>query len=393
MKKKYALALLLILFLTISTLLVGCNKEETKEAEEPAPASAPAPEKVYAQVMIDGQIVGKWVTERSRGDYDINGNLTYSKDYRGVETWNEYDANGNIIHSKSSDGTEKWYEYNTEGKEIYFKSISEQMDMNDVIDKYFNEIITFYTTERWSEYDSKGNLIHSKSTSIKTDEVSDKSSDGSGSSAEDIWYEYDSNGKLIHKKNSSGYEEWHEYDARGNEIRYKDTSDNAHLSEIEYDANGNITYDRYSSSNGIGYEMWYEFDNDGKVIYSKYTFDLEKWYEYWYEYEYNDAGHNVIRKNADGEIIGIESYDSEERLTYEKSIETKESNVLADMYQVWEDYTSEWFLEYDEKGNTCHDKWVDTYETGETSISEYWTVYEYYPSSDQIKTKIVYNPI
>ncbi len=41
--------------------------------------------------------------------YDDRGNLIYSKDSMGFESWREYDENNRKIHWKHSDGSECWY--------------------------------------------------------------------------------------------------------------------------------------------------------------------------------------------------------------------------------------------------------------------------------------------
>jgi len=70
---------------------------------------------------------------------DGRGNLIYSKNFYGCETWKEYDENNNLIHYKNTNGNEYWYKYDEEGKLIYWKNSSGQ--------------------EEWFKYDRNGNQI------------------------------------------------------------------------------------------------------------------------------------------------------------------------------------------------------------------------------------------
>jgi len=42
--------------------------------------------------------------------WDVNGNVTYSRNSDGFEYWQECDDNGNFIHYRNSDGYEVWWE-------------------------------------------------------------------------------------------------------------------------------------------------------------------------------------------------------------------------------------------------------------------------------------------
>ena len=158
-------------------------------------------DKVYMEVEIDGDKVGKWVAFCIIEEYDVNGWLIYengfnketryerdkygSKIYEklsdGSETWFEpkYDKNNKLIYRKSSTGIEEWFEYDKNGKMIHCKKSD--------------------GTEEWYEYDSKGNRIRTK----RSDSI-------------EIWYEYDNKGTLVHIKASDGYEVWYKYDKTSN---------------------------------------------------------------------------------------------------------------------------------------------------------------------------------
>ena len=179
-------------------------------------------EKIYKEVIIDGQKVNKWVEIGDVIEYDANGNIIYSKCLNS-EVWSEFDDRGNIIYEKFSDGEEirNEYEYDKKGNIIHAKS--SRNDGSEHVGSY--------------EYDTKGNIIH------------EKSSRGS-----EIWYEYDAKGNIIHEKKSNGYEAWYEYDAKGKKIHYKS-------SDLEW---------------------WYEYDAKGNIIHSKSSFGDENWYEYEY---------------------------------------------------------------------------------------------------------------
>lgn len=179
-------------------------------------------DKVYMELEIDGDKVGKWVTFCAIEEYDANGWLIYEnsfneetryehdkygskiyqkspdgseiwfepkydknnklicrKDSKGAEEWFEHDKNGNVLRYKRSDGFEEWYEYNSKGNRIHTKRSD--------------------GFEEWYEHDSKGNCIHTK----RSDSI-------------EIWYEYDNKGTLVHIKASDGYEVWYKYDKTSN---------------------------------------------------------------------------------------------------------------------------------------------------------------------------------
>ena len=61
-----------------------------------------AGEKVYIQIRIDGEEIGKWVELASIHEYDSKGNLLHTKtygDYSYYEFIYEYDSKGMLIHT------------------------------------------------------------------------------------------------------------------------------------------------------------------------------------------------------------------------------------------------------------------------------------------------------
>ena len=174
-------------------------------------------DKVYMEVEIDGDKVGKWVTFCTILEYDVNGWLIYQSSFN-KETRYERDKYGSRIYEKSSDGSETWFEpkYNKNNELIYRK-------------------------------DSKG-----------TEE----------------WFEYDKNGNEIHYKKSDGFEEWHEYDSKGNCVHTKQS--NGIEEWCEYNSKGNLIHTRRSD----GIETWHEYDNKDNLVHVKASYGHELWYKY-----------------------------------------------------------------------------------------------------------------
>ena len=114
-------------------------------------------EKVYKDVVIDGEKVNKWLNVEEICLYDAKENIFYAKDYDGTEWWYDYEARGKLTHIKNSDGTEWWLDYDNKGNEIHGKSSD--------------------GTEWWFDYDTKGNKIHEKGST--------------GKNIIDYWYYYD----------------------------------------------------------------------------------------------------------------------------------------------------------------------------------------------------------
>jgi hypothetical protein len=255
-------------------------------------ASLFAGEKVYIEIKIDGEEIGKWVELASIDEYDSKGNLLHTKvygDYSQYEfiyeydskgklintiyikpqqngdlyksnTWYRYDKKGNKIYSKDSEGKEVWYEYNSNNKEIHTKDSAGNETWCEYDSKgrmIYHKVSGGY--EYWYQYDSNGNMVYEK----------DKKN-------HEIWNEYDSNNNLIHKKDSDGYEIWFEYYAELRKISYsKDSEGNE--SWYEYDKYGNTLTHMNKMKNGSTnvYVHKLEYHKDGKT--------LKKDTCYWYE--------------------------------------------------------------------------------------------------------------
>ena len=189
-------------------------------------------DKVYMEVEIDGDKVGKWVTFCSISEYDVNGWLIYKNSFN-EETRYERDKYGSKIYQKLPDGSETWFEpkYDKNNKLIYRKDSK--------------------GTEEWFEYDKNGNLLHYKK------------SDG-----DEVWYEYDSKGNCIHTKKSDGDETWTEYDNKGREIYSKWAYGREEWSKY-YKTGGNAYQIIEVNSPGYNYTIVYiykyEFYEDGKT--------------------------------------------------------------------------------------------------------------------------------
>ena len=183
-------------------------------------------DKVYMEIEIDGDKVGKWVTFCVIEEYDANGWLIYENSLN-EETRYERNKYGSKIYQKSSDGSEIWFEpkYNKNNKLIYRKSST--------------------GIEEWFEYDKNGNNIHHKK------------SDGA-----EEWYEYDSKGNRIRAKQSDGFEIWREYDNKGNLVHVK-TSDGREL-WYKYDKTGNTSIAEHKDGTVIITKS--EYYEDGKTL-------------------------------------------------------------------------------------------------------------------------------
>lgn len=165
-------------------------------------------DKVYMEVEIDGDKVGKWVTFSAIKEYDINGSIIYRNYFNEntgdcSEIWFElkYDKNNNLIYQEDSEGTEEWLEYDKNGNMIHSKQST--------------------GAEFWREYDSKGNCIH------------EERPDGIESCME-----YDSKGNRIYEKSSDGYEVWYKYDKTGNTRIIEISSGYVYIDKYEFYEDG-----------------------------------------------------------------------------------------------------------------------------------------------------------
>ena len=109
--------------------------------------------------------------------------------------------------------------------------------------------------------------------------------------------EYDANGNVIYEKDSEGIEYWFEYDdLTGNVVYAKDSTGfemrcssitgktiyakKSNGIECWYGDNGKINHIK----NPDGIEYWVDYDENGNTIHRKYP----DGYEIWYEYDEND---------------------------------------------------------------------------------------------------------
>ena len=194
-------------------------------------------DRVYMEVEIDGDKVGKWVAFCIIEEYDVNGWLIYENRFN-KETRYERDKYGSKIYEKLSDGSETWFEpkYNKNNKLIYRKSST--------------------GIEEWFEYDKNGKMIHCKK------------SDGT-----EEWYEYDSKGNRIRTKQSDGIETWMEYDNKGNLVHAK-TSDGGNEIWSKYDKTGNTRITEFK--NGVVFISKSEYYEDGKTLKKVMVYAYEK---------------------------------------------------------------------------------------------------------------------
>ena len=247
-----------------------------------------AGEKVYIQIRIDGEEIGKWVELASIHEYDSKGNLLHTKtygDYSYYEFIYEYDSKGMLIHT------------------IYIKGSQQDGDE--------------YKSDTWYHYDKKGNKVYSKNSEGK-----------------EIWYEYNGNNKEIHTEDSDGNETWSEYNTKGSIIHYK--SSGGYECWYQYDSNGNIVYERDANNNKI----WYEYDSNNNLIHKKYSNGYEIWFEYnielrktlyskdnedneeWYEYDkYGNVLTHVNKKKNGSTNVHVH------KLEYHKDGKTPEKDT------------------------------------------------------------------
>jgi len=61
---------------------------------------------------------------------DSKGNMIYSKESNGYESWQEFDKNNNMIHFKNSNGNESWYD--SKGNEIPNPDSIKEISMDEI---------------------------------------------------------------------------------------------------------------------------------------------------------------------------------------------------------------------------------------------------------------------
>lgn len=235
-------------------------------------------EKVYKEISIDGELIGKWCEYLSIDEYNEAGKKNHSKN-QWENLFYTYDENGRLISDSDGDV----YQYDSKENNIYFKNASRKFEI-------------------YYDYDSNGNMIHYK----RTDGVEN-------------WYEYDKNNNQIHQKTSIGNELYWEYDRNGNKVHekwivngkilksekiwsYNNQNKQIYCKETKYDK-GNVN----STS-----EDTYQYDSNGNCSYEKNiyqnqagTFVTEQ------EYKYDIAGNLQYRFYKKGNYSCIDFHELE----------------------------------------------------------------------------------
>ena len=201
-------------------------------------------ERVYKQIITNGNKVNKWVCLARIEKYDENGNLIYDND-NGHEVWKEYDSHNNAISEKHNNGEEKTWKrkYDSNGNCIWFRR-------------------DWSGYESYRDFDEQNNLIHTKD------------SDG-----KETWYNYDSNNNLIHTKDSQMNEWWGKYDENGFLIHTRTGLENWITSwvetRIDNDSKGNVIHTKGHN----GQESYFEYDENDNLIHRINPDGSEFWFE------------------------------------------------------------------------------------------------------------------
>ena len=232
-------------------------------------------DKVYMEIEIDGDMVGKWVSICGVYEYDSKGRLFRGNSGYSIDEYKYYGDGNKPIYIETTEGDYSYkdlYEYDKQGNMIYKKEHTGGYD----------------ECEYWYEYDKYGNVIYIKEN-------------GRGKRIYIYEYKYDSNNKITYgKKLCDGYNEGVEYHY---ELRFW----------YEYDKNGNKIHEWDSD----GKESWYEYNENGNVIYSKFkTKAYDGSYEYSQNrYEYDENGNiTLVRANETIYVHKLEYYEDGETL-------------------------------------------------------------------------------
>lgn len=119
-------------------------------------ASLFAGEKVYLEIKIDGEEIGKWVELASIDEYDSKGNLLHTKvygDYSQYEFIYEYDSKGKLINTiyikPQQNGdlykSKIWYRYDKKAIKFILKIPKVKkfgMSITVIIKKYIPKTLT-----------------------------------------------------------------------------------------------------------------------------------------------------------------------------------------------------------------------------------------------------------
>ena len=228
-------------------------------------------EKVYIEVKVDGEKLGKWVSICSVAEYDAKGRLLRKNHGYRIDEYKYYGDGKKPIYVDITVGDSFYknlYEYDNNGNVIYEKPACVETDS---------------LGECWYEYDKYGNVIYKKENNR-------------GEQIYTYEYKYDSNNKIIYGK-TLGHG-----DSEGEEYHYENRFWH------EYDKHGNLVHAWDSDGN----ESWYEYNKNDKMIHSKFkTKAYDGSYEYsqnWYEYDEN-SNITLNRENQTIYVHKLEYYE------------------------------------------------------------------------------------
>ena len=235
-------------------------------------------EKVYKELSINGESVGKWCEYISLDEFDESGRKTHTKG-AFTDTTFSYDENGKLVSDSAGDV----YKYDSHGNNIYFKNPSRGFEI-------------------YYEYDSNGNMIHYS----RTDGVEE-------------WNEYGKNNNRIHQRTSIGNDLYLEYDKNGNKSHEKWFMDGKTLrSEItwSYNSQNKATYRKeikYENGKiGTTSEDFFKYDSKGNLSQETniYTTKYGKWNTE-QRYAYDSNGNLLYNFYEKGDFSSVDFHELE----------------------------------------------------------------------------------
>ena len=231
-------------------------------------------EKVYKEIVIDGEKVNKWMEVDSITEYDQQEREVHKKE-KLCESYTEYKDNYVYITSK----------YDFDDGEIHENFETRELNKRGDIIYQKSEKLPGHKVELevWNEYNARNLHIHrmfvyyqkngkkdSWETWFKYDENGNVISDSDGN-----YFQYEKN-KLVHSKAADSCEKWFSYDENGQKKYEK-----------------NYGYTRRGTKYGTE-EYWYEYNNKNDIVHKKYKIDLDgieiSNFYYTYDYEYYPNG-------------------------------------------------------------------------------------------------------